>query len=117
MIHSLKQVFHSGKFVIGFVIFTAIAGDGVYLSAAGESAAAANHWPGNFPCAGDLCECLRQHRRTALHAQSGGCRAREAVASKLNDEDRVAMQEWLVAAGVSEAQIDTEDPQQLLELW
>jgi peptide/nickel transport system permease protein len=45
-----------------------------------------------------------------------GAQARR-IASRLDDEDRAAMQEWLTAAGVHEEDIVTEDTQQLLELW
>jgi peptide/nickel transport system permease protein len=45
-----------------------------------------------------------------------GAEARR-IASRLDDEDRAAMQEWLVAAGVPEDQIDIEDTEALLTLW
>ena len=43
--------------------------------------------------------------------------AAKRIANKLNDEDRLAIKEWLVAAGISETEIDTTDTQKLLNLW
>lgn len=43
--------------------------------------------------------------------------AAKRIASKLNEEDRLALKEWLVAAGISEGEIDTTDTQKLLDLW
>ncbi len=43
--------------------------------------------------------------------------ASRRIASKLSHEDRLAMQEWLVAMGVPEDEIDIEDTVKLLELW
>jgi len=39
------------------------------------------------------------------------------IANKLNDEDRLAMQEWLVAFGIPETDIDITNTEQLLDLW
>jgi len=43
--------------------------------------------------------------------------AARRINSQLKPEDRVAMQEWLVGAGVPEAEINTEDTAALLDLW
>jgi peptide/nickel transport system permease protein len=37
--------------------------------------------------------------------------------TRLPDEDRLAMKEWLVAAGIPEAEIDTVDTPKLMEQW
>jgi peptide/nickel transport system permease protein len=39
------------------------------------------------------------------------------IANKLNDEDRQAMKEWLVTAGIPEYEIDIEDTENLLDQW
>jgi peptide/nickel transport system permease protein len=39
------------------------------------------------------------------------------IASKLGDDDRIAMQEWLLAVGVPENEIDLQDTEKLLEQW
>jgi len=43
--------------------------------------------------------------------------AAKRIASKLNEEDRLAIKEWLVAAGVPENEIDTTNTQKLLDQW
>jgi peptide/nickel transport system permease protein len=39
------------------------------------------------------------------------------IESKLNDDDRLAMKEWLVVSGVPEDEIDTTDTEKLLGQW
>lgn len=43
--------------------------------------------------------------------------AAKRIAGKLNDEDRLAIKEWLVAAGIPENEIDIEDTEKLLDQW
>lgn len=43
--------------------------------------------------------------------------ATRRIASKLGDEDRQAMKEWLVAMNVPEEEIDLQDTARLIELW
>jgi peptide/nickel transport system permease protein len=43
--------------------------------------------------------------------------AAKRIANKLSDEDRLAIKEWLVAAGIPENEIDIQDTQKLLEQW
>jgi len=43
--------------------------------------------------------------------------AARRIANKLSDEDRLAMKEWLVAAGIPENEIDIEDTENLLDRW
>ena len=43
--------------------------------------------------------------------------AAKRIASKLSDEDRLAMKEWLVAAGIPENEIDITDTEKLLDQW
>jgi peptide/nickel transport system permease protein len=43
--------------------------------------------------------------------------AAKRIASKLGDEERLGMKEWLMAYGVPEAEIDTADTKKLLDQW
>ncbi len=43
--------------------------------------------------------------------------AAKRIASKLSDDDRLAMKEWLVADGIPEDQIDITDTAKLLDQW
>jgi len=43
--------------------------------------------------------------------------ADKRIASKLGDEDRLAIQEWLVAAGIPEYEIDIANTEKLMDQW
>jgi peptide/nickel transport system permease protein len=43
--------------------------------------------------------------------------ATKRIASRLNEEDRIAIKEWLVKAGIPESQIDITDTTSLLNFW
>ncbi|MGD8623584.1 MAG: ABC transporter permease [Anaerolineae bacterium] len=117
MKHTFAQVFRSGKFVVGFSIFVAILlvvilypllvpyppleiiaqgtffPPGIYVNAY-DSIDAATHYPLNLDDA-----------------------ATKRIANKLKEEDRLALKEWLVAAGIPESEIDTTDTEKLMEQW
>ncbi len=116
MKHTLRQVFHSGKFVVGFSIFVAmllivlvyplifkyppleIIGQGTFFP------------PGIYVNVYDSIGSPRY----ILHLDNA---AANRIASKLSDEDRTAIKEWLVADGIPENQIDITDTKSLLDLW
>lgn len=116
MKYVLQQAFRSGKFITGFTILTtillivfvyplivtdpplAIIGQGTFFE------------PGIYVNAYDSISAPHY----TLNLEGDDVRR---VASRINDEDRAAMQEWLVAAGVPEADIDTTDTEALLTLW
>jgi peptide/nickel transport system permease protein len=117
MQHTLRQVFHSGKFVVGFTIFAAILliviiypliitdsplqiiGQGTFFP------------PGIYVSAYDSINAPKTYTLNLDNA------AARRIANKLSHDDRVAMQEWLVAAGIPESQIDILDTQTLLTQW
>lgn len=116
MKHILRQVFHSGKFVIGFSIFAAILlivfiypllvrepplgiiGQGTFFP------------PGIYVSVYDSIGAPRY----TLNLDNASAKR---VASKLNNEDRQAMKEWLMAAGLPESEIDIADTTKLLDQW
>jgi len=117
MKHTLRQVFRSGKFVVGFAIFVVVLliviiypllvpyppleiisqgtffPPGIYVNAY-DSIGAPTHYSLNLDDA-----------------------AQKRINSKLKEEDRQAMKEWLVAAGVPENEIDTADTEKLMDQW
>lgn len=117
MKHTLKQVFSSGKFVTGFVILMLmllivilyplivnapplqIIGQGTFFP------------PGIYVSAYDSINAPTTYTLNLDDA------AAKRIANKLKPEDRVAMKEWLVAAGIPESDIDIEDSRSLLTLW
>lgn len=117
MQHTLRQVFHSGKFVTGFAIFVAILliviiypllfpypplqiiGQGTFFP------------PGIYV---NVYDSINAATKYTLNLDDA---AAKRVASKLGAADRLAMKEWLVAAGIPESEIDIEDTAALLAQW
>jgi ABC-type dipeptide/oligopeptide/nickel transport system permease subunit len=116
MKHTLQQVFHSPRFVFGLSIFVgllliviiypliitdrplAIIGQGTFFE------------PGIYVSVYDSIG-------SAPYTLNLDDAAAKRIASKLNEEDRLSIKEWLVAAGISTSEIDTTDTQKLLDQW
>lgn len=116
MKHIIRQVFRSGKFVVGFSIFGTILlivfiypiviadpplqiiGQGTFFP------------PGIYVSVYDSIQA--PHYILNLDDATA-----KRIASKLNDEDRQAMKEWLIAAGLPESEIDVTDTAKLLDQW
>lgn len=116
MKHLIQQVFHSGKFVTGFSIFAAIflfvliypliipdppleiIGQGTFFA------------PGIYV---NVYDSLSSPQYT-LNLDEAAARR---IASKLNDDDRQAIQDWLVGNGMPESDIDIANTAQLLDQW
>lgn len=117
MQHTLRQIFRSGKFVVGFSIFVAILliviiypliipdpplqiiGQGTFFP------------PGIYVSAYDSINAPTKYTLLLDNA------AAKRIASKLSQADRLAMKDWLVAAGIPEAEIDITDTAALLAQW
>ena len=116
MKHTLRQVFHSPKFVVGFSIFAAmlllvvlyplfitadpleIIGQGTFFE------------PGIYV---NVYDSIGSRVYTLNLSDA----AAKRVESKLGEEERFALQEWLVAFGIPEEEIDIQDTEALLGLW
>jgi peptide/nickel transport system permease protein len=116
MKHTLQQVFRSPRFVFGFSIFMgillivivyplvitdpplAIIGQGTFFE------------PGIYVSVYDSIGS----KPYTLNLEDA---AAQRIASKLNDEDRLAIQEWLVAVEIPAAEIDIADTAKLLDQW
>lgn len=116
MKHTLQQVFRSGKFVFGFSIFVGILlivliyplvipdrpldiiAQGTFFE------------PGIYVSVYDSLDAAPY---TLLLDDASVKR----LETRLPDEDRLAMKEWLVAAGIPEAEIDMADTPKLMEQW
>jgi peptide/nickel transport system permease protein len=115
--HTIRQVFRSGKFVVGFTILMSvllvlvvypwwvpdpplqILGQGTFFP------------PGIYVSAYDASNA------PVLYTLNLRDAADKRIESRLSQEDRLAMQEWLVADGLSESAIDLADTDALLALW
>ncbi len=117
MSHTVRQVFRSGKFVTGFVIFSFIVLMAIFypmivrddpLEIIGQGTFFP---PGIYVNAYD--SVFGSPRYTIMLDDAEAKR----IANKLGDDDRLAIKEWLVSAGVTEGDIDTTNTEALLNLW
>jgi peptide/nickel transport system permease protein len=120
MKNTLKQVFHSGKFVAGFSIFMFIVVTVIifplFVKADPLLTISQSSIQGSFLPPG-LYVNVYDSLGTAPYTLLLDDAAAKRIASKLTNDDRTALKEWLVADGIPEAQIDTTDTKSLLELW
>ena len=116
MKHMIQQVFRSPKFLFGFSIFMAvlllviiyplfvtnnpleIIGRGTFFP------------PGIYV---NVYDSIGSNQYT-LNLDDA---ATNRIASKLGDEDRLAIKEWLMADGIPEDEIDIENTEKLLDQW
>ena len=117
MKHTINQVFHSGKFVVGFTILMTtlfvvfvyplfikepplqIIGQGTFFP------------PGIYVNTYDTINAPTTYTLNLNDAEA------RRIANRLSQDDRVAMQEWLVAFGLPEDEIEVENTEQLLTQW
>ncbi len=116
MKNTIRQIFHSPKFLAGFSILAAMLlvlfiyplfVTGNPLQMIGLSSFSK---PGTYVSVYDAINTTPDIMKLP-HADE------KRLAAKLSDDDRIAMKEWLVAAGIPEADIDITDTDALLELW
>ena len=116
MKNTIRQLFHSPKFVIGFGLFVAIIlttliyplfcpGDPLEMIGVGTFAK-----PGTYV---SLYDALDTRTETLRLADADDNR----IASALKDEDRVSMVTWLTKAGVDVSELDMADTDALLDMW
>jgi peptide/nickel transport system permease protein len=116
MKHIFRQIFQSTNFVIGFGILVAmiltviiypliitdsplqIIGQGTFFP------------PGIYV---NVYDSISSNTYTLNLSDA----AAKRIASRLGDEDRQSMKEWLTKAGIPEEEIDIEDTGKLLALW
>jgi peptide/nickel transport system permease protein len=120
MKNTLKQIFHSGKFVVGFSIFmiiilTVIIFPLFYKTPPLAIIARGNEQGSFFPPGiyVNVYDSIGSQPYTLLLDDA----AVKRIASKLSNDDRQAIKAWLVADGIPENSIDTTDTVKLLDLW
>ena len=116
MLYTFRQAFHSGKFVAGFIIFAAIILTVVVYPLVVRDKPLTIIGQGTFFEPGIYVNVYDSIGAPQYTLHLDGAETRR-IASKLSDEDRNAIQEYLVAAGVPAAQIDTTNTEQLLNTW
>ncbi|OGO66677.1 MAG: ABC transporter permease [Chloroflexi bacterium RBG_19FT_COMBO_50_10] len=116
MKNTLKQIFHSPKFVIGFCIFTFIVLMVIVYPLFVRGAPLAILSQGTFFEPGiyvNVYDSIGSQPYTLFLDDA----ATKRIADKLSPDDRTAIKEWLLKAGIPETQIDTTNTKSLLDLW
>ncbi len=114
--HTIRQVFQSGKFVIGFAIFMAILLIVIIYPLIIPDPPLAIIGQGTFFEPGIYVN-IYDSTIAPKYILNLDNAAAKRIARKLKDDDRLAMKEWLVAAGILEGDIDIENTEQFLMLW
>ncbi len=116
MKNTIRQVFHSPKFVGGFIIFVAILLTMIIYPLFNPGNPLQQVSVGTFARPGTYISLY-----DATKAESNTLRLPDAedkrVAASLSDEDRVAMVEYFTAMGIDISELDTSDTEALLQMW
>lgn len=116
MKNTIRQVFHSPKFITGFSIMMLILltviiypllvpGDPLEMIGLGNF-----FKPGIYVSVYDSIDA----KSDTLKLEGAD---EKRLEEKLSDEDRISMMNWLIAVGVPEKDIDLKDTDKLLKLW
>ncbi|MEY2818057.1 MAG: hypothetical protein RL275_1520 [Chloroflexota bacterium] len=116
MKHIIQQVFRSGKFVTGFSIFTTIILIVIFYPMIFTNPPLAIIGQGTFFPPGIYVSVYDSMSSTTYTLNLDDASAKR-ITNKMNEEDRLAVKEWLVAAGIPESEIDTTDTAKLLDQW
>jgi peptide/nickel transport system permease protein len=116
MKHTIRQIFRSGKFVVGFSIFMALVLIVIIYPLFVKSSPLAIIGQGTFFEPGiyvNVYDSIGSTAYTFLIDDAGAKR----IASKLGDQQRIDMRDWLLAVDIPEEQIDISDTEKLLDQW
>ncbi len=116
MKHTLQQVFHSPNFVIGFAIFMAILLMVIVYPLIITDSPLGIIGRGTFFPPGIYVSVYDSIGSTTFTLNLDDAAAKR-IASKLSNDDRLAIKEWLVADGIPENEVDTTNTQKLLDQW
>ncbi len=117
MKHLIRQVFHSGKFVFGFVIFMAILLIVIIYPLIITYPPLQIIAQGTFFPPGVYVNVYDSIGANTTYILNLDDAAAKRIANKLGNDDRLAMKDWLVKFGVPEGEIDIDDTAKLLDQW
>ena len=116
MKHTLKQVFSSTRFVIGFAIFMFILLTVIIYPLFVSADPLGIIGEGTFFAPGIYVSVYDSLDSTPYTLKLEDAEAKR-IAGKLGDEERLAIKEWLVAYGIPDNEIDSADTEKLLGQW
>lgn len=117
MKNTLNQVFHSGKFVVGFCIFMALLITVILYPIFVPDDPLTSIGKGTFFPPGTYVNVYDSVIATNQYSINLDDAAEKRIASKLSEENRQDMKTWLIMDGIPADQIDTTDISALLTLW
>jgi peptide/nickel transport system permease protein len=116
MRNTFKQLLRSPKFVVGFCMFTFIVLAVIVYPLFIRDKPLTIMSQGTFVPPGIYVNVFDSLNTKPQILMLENAQAKR-IASKLSEDDRQAIKEWLVASGILENEIDTTDTKRLLELW
>ena len=117
MKHTFKQIFHSGKFVLGFCIFMALLLLVIIYPLIVTDDPLAIIGQGTFFPPGIYVNSYDSIDKPSPYILNLPDAAAKRIVSKLSESDRQEMKDWLLASGIPENEIDTTDTAKLMEQW
>ena len=117
MKNTLRQVFHSGKFLVGFSIFMALLLIVIVYPLIIKDAPLAIIGQGTFFPPGIYVSTFDSINSPTTYILNLDDAAAKRITNKLSNDDRLAIKEWLVSDGIPETEIDITDTAKLLDLW
>jgi peptide/nickel transport system permease protein len=117
MKHTLRQIFHSGRFLAGFSIFAALLLIVLIYPLFVRDSPLTIIGQGTFFPPGIYVNTFDSINAPTTYTLMLDNAAAKRIANKLSNDDRLAMKEWLVSDGIPATQIDTSDIVSLLDLW
>ena len=117
MLYLLQQVFRSPRFLFGFSILMAMLLLVIIYPLIVTTPPLEIISQGTFLPPGIYVSVYDSIGSTTRYTLNLDDAATKRIASRLSDDDRLAIQEWLLAVGVPENEIDLQDTAKLLEQW
>ncbi len=117
MKHTLRQVFRSGKFVVGFSILVGMILVVIIYPMIIKDSPLGIIGQGTFFPPGIYVSTFDSVQAPTTYILNLDDAATKRIANRLGNDDRLAIFEWLVAYGVPEEDINIADTDQLLQQW
>jgi peptide/nickel transport system permease protein len=116
MKHTIREIFHSPKFLVGFSIFMFILLVVIFYPLFVTAEPLEIIGLGTFFEPGIYVNVYDgvNSKQYTLNLDDA---AEKRIDNKLGDQERLDMQEWLLAFGIPEEEIDINDTEKLIELW
>ena len=117
MKYTIQQVFHSGKFRFGFILFIALLLITIIYPLIFKYPPLEIISQGTFVPPGIYVSTYDSINAPTKYILNLSDSAVKRITNRLSDQNRLDMQKWLIADGIPEDQIDISDTAKLLELW